>query len=231
MKRCSCSCQDTHHGRAFRMVRCVIGLLGVGLLLSALPAAWAGPPSDELKGSVDRVIRILEDPSSRSEAKIKERRAAIRKEADNIFDFRETAKRSLGMHWQRLSDKDREEFVSLFADLLESSYISKIERYSGEKITYAGETADGDLVTVKTRFVMKQGTEVPVDYRMLRHGDRWRAYDVLIEGVSLVANYRAQFDKIIQTASYAALVTRLKNSPGALGTSGGAKGKDQTPRS
>jgi phospholipid transport system substrate-binding protein len=203
----------------------------MGVVLASLSQAWAGPPTDQLKASVDRIIRVLEDPTLKSDVKVKERRAAMREEADNIFDVREAAKRALGTHWQRLGEKEQEEFVSLFADLLERAYVSKIERYSGEKITYAGEATDGDLVTVKTRFVTKQGTEVPIDYRLLRRGDRWRAYDVVVEGVSLVANYRVQFDKIIQTASYADLVARLKNGQGDVGSSGGVKRKDQAPRS
>lgn len=192
-------------------VGCMAAVLAVGVWLTAPSRAWAGPPTDQLRTSVDRVIRVLEDPAAKSDVKVKERRAAIRSEVDNIFDFRETAKRALGPHWQSLGGKEQAEFVSLFADLLERAYVSKIERYSGEKITYTGEAPDGDVVTVKTRFVTKQGTEIPIDYRMLRRGDRWLAYDVVIEGVSLVANYRVQFSKIIKTASYAELVTRLRN--------------------
>ena len=210
----------------------VAGVLAMSVWLTASSQAWAGPPTDQLRTSVDKVIRLLEDPAAKSGIKMmKDRRADIREEADNIFDFRETAKRALGVYWPRLGERDQEEFVSLFTDLLERAYISKIEQYSGEKITYAGEVMDGDLVTVKTRFAMKQGTEVPIDYRMLRRGDRWLAYDVIIEGVSLVANYRAQFAKTIQTASYAELVTKLKYGQGEIGSSGGVKRKDQTPRS
>ena len=117
-------------------------LLGLGALLLPWSPAWAGVPTDQLKVSVDQVIRILEDPALKSEAKAQERRAAIRKEADKIFDFEETAKRALAKHWQSLGEKDRQEFVSVFADLLQRSYISKIERYSGEKITYAGDWHD-----------------------------------------------------------------------------------------
>jgi phospholipid transport system substrate-binding protein len=214
-------------GRSVEQVGCLTIFLGLSLLLASSSRVWAGPPSDQLKTSVDRVIRIVEDPAQKSDAGMKERRASIRKEADNIFDFPETAKRALGTHWQRLGEKDQQEFVSLFADLLEQAYISKIERYRGEKITYAGEAADGDVMTVKTRFITKQGTEIPVDYRMLRRGDRWLAYDVIIEGVSLVANYRIQFDKIIRTGSYAELVTRMKNK-GGFSTSGEARQKQQT---
>ena len=207
-------------------------LLGLGALLLPWSPAWAGVPTDQLKVSVDQVIRILEDPALKPEAKAQERRAAIRKEADKIFDFEETAKRALAKHWQSLGEKDRQEFVSVFSDLLERSYISKIQRYSGEKITYAGDSIDRDVATVKTRFATKQGTEVPVDYRMLKRGDRWLVYDVNVEGVSLVANYRTQFNKIIQTASYQELITKMKNSQGEFsGAPGGAKEKDKTPRS
>src|SRR6267143_1959470 len=108
------------------------------------------------------------------------------------------------------AEKDRQEFTALFTDLIERAYISKIERYSGERIAYAGEAVDGGLATVRTRFVTKQGTEVPVDYRMQQRGDRWLVYDVSVEGVSLINNYRTQFEKIIQTSSYAELVRKMK---------------------
>jgi len=211
----------------------IAAFLGVAFSLLAWSPAWPGVATDQLKVSVDQVIRTLEDPALQSEPKRQERRTSIRKEADKIFDFEETAKRALGRHWQSLSEKDRQEFVPLFADLLERAYISKIERYSGEKITYAGDSVDGELATVKTRFTTKKGTEIPVDYRMLRRGDRWLVYDVNVEGVSLVANYRTQFDKIIQTASYQELVAKMKHSQGEgeFSAPGGSKDKAKTPRS
>ncbi|HEV8441036.1 MAG TPA: ABC transporter substrate-binding protein [Methylomirabilota bacterium] len=196
------------------------------LVLLFLSPAWAGEPTEQLRGSVDRVIQILDDPKLQGETA--ERRAAVRKVANEIFDFSETAKRALGRHWQTLSEKDRQEFVSLFADLLERSYISKIEQYRGERIRYAGDSVEGDSATVKTRLVTKNGTEVPVDYRMLRVGDRWRVYDVSIEGVSLVGNYRTQFNKIIQTASYEELVKKMRARDEGLG---GAAPQGKTPRS
>jgi len=107
-------------------------------------------------------------------------------------------------------NEEREEFIKLFGDLLERSYISKIELYGGEKISYVGESVDGDVATVRSKILAKQGTEVPVDYRMLRRGDRWMVYDVIIEGVSLISNYRTQFNKIIQTSSYQELVKKMK---------------------
>jgi len=173
------------------------------------PAA-AGLPTDQLKGAIDRVVKVLEDPSLKSEDRRADRRRAVRKIADEIFDFPEIARRSLARHWTPLTDRQRAEFVSLFSDLLERSYISKIELYGGEKIAYGTERIDGDLAVVPTRIIAKNGTDVPVDYRMLKRGDKWLVYDVNIEGVSLVSNYRTQFNKIIQTASYNELVQKLR---------------------
>lgn len=181
-----------------------------GFLVGVPVVVEAGAPTDQLKSSVEQIVKVLEDPALKTDSRVKDRRAAIRKEAEVVFDFTETAKRALGRHWQGLSEKDRQEFTGLFTDLIERAYISKIERYSGERIAYAGEAVDGGLATVRTRFVTKQGTEVPVDYRMQQRGDRWLVYDVSVEGVSLINNYRTQFDKIIQTSSYAELVRKMK---------------------
>ena len=186
------------------------------LALSFAGAAWAGIPTDQLKGAIDRVVKTMDDPSYKGESKGSERRRTIRKIADDIFDFHEISRRALARHWQTLSDKQREEFVGLFADLLERSYISKIELYGGEKIVYSNERIDGDLATVATKIVTKNGTDVPVEYRMHKRGDRWLVYDVNIEGVSLVSNYRTQFNKIIQTASYNELVQKLKTKQDEL---------------
>ena len=191
-------------------VSCLGIVVLAGLVVWAPAPARAGAPTDQLKASVEQIIKVLEDPALRADARSQERRAAIRKEAEGVFDFTETARRTLGRHWQGLAEKDRQEFTSLFTDLIERAYISKIERYSGERIAYAGEAMDGGLATVRTRFVTKQGTEVPVDYRMQQRGDRWLVYDVSVEGVSLINNYRTQFDKIIQTSSYAELVRKMK---------------------
>jgi len=185
-------------------------ILAFVLVLPAPRDVGAGVPTDQLKGGIDRVVKTLDDPALKGEDKVSERRRGVRKVANDIFDWGEIARRSLARHWQPLTEQQRTEFVMLFADLLERSYISKIELYGGEKILYAGERMDGDLATVSTRIVTKNGTEVPIDYRMLKRGERWLVYDVNIEGVSLVSNYRTQFNKIIQTASYNELVQKMK---------------------
>jgi phospholipid transport system substrate-binding protein len=191
--------------------RLVSRLAAAGLLvLSTAEGTWAATAQEQLKGAIDRVVATLDDPTMKGEGKAAERRAAVRKIANEIFDFPEIARRSLGRYWQPLSEAQRSEFVGLFGDLLERSYISKIELYGGEKIVYGGERMDGDLAVVSTKIITKNGTEVPIDYRLFKRGDSWKVYDVNIEGISLVSNYRTQFNKIIQTSGYNSLVDRMK---------------------
>jgi len=182
----------------------------LALVVAPVTAARAGQASDQLKVQIERVVKAIDDPDLKKESRALDRRKSVRKIAEDIFDFVETAKRSLGRHWLARSAAEREEFTGLFADLLERSYISKIELFNGERIQFVGDSADGDQAVVRTKIVTKQGTEIPVDYRMLKKGDRWLVYDVIIEGVSLIANYRTQFNKIIQTSSYQELVKKMK---------------------
>lgn len=175
------------------------------VLVTAVPAL-AGSPTDQLREYSDKVIRVLDDPALRTQ----DRRAEVRKIANEIFDVAETAKRALARHWQGRTPAEREEFIQLFADLLERTYIARIDQYGGERIRYTGEIVDGDRATVRATVVTKKGTEVPVESRMLLRGQRWLIYDVLIENVSLIASYRAQFDKIVRTASFEELLRRLR---------------------
>jgi len=170
----------------------------------------AGPPTDQVKNRVDRVIKILDDPQMKPDARTADRRAALGTIANELFDFTEISARSLGPHWRARTTAEREEFIALYGDLLEYSYISKIEMYSGETIRYLGEAVDGEQAVVRTRIVTKQGTEIPVDYRMIKSGSRWLVYDVNIEGVSLISNYRSQFNTVIQRSGYRDLVAKLK---------------------
>jgi phospholipid transport system substrate-binding protein len=202
-------------------VRHLAGILfgAAVVVLVAAPAVRAAQPMAELRERVDQVIKILQDPQLKKPEKDAERRAAVRRVANDIFDYQETARRALGRHWQARTPEEQKEFVQLFTDLLEHSYLSKIEQYQGEKVSYLSDTVEGDHATVKTKIVTPKGTEVPIDYRMVREGDRWRVYDVLIEGVSLVGNYRTQFNKIIQTGSFKELMDKMRakafSAPGA----------------
>jgi phospholipid transport system substrate-binding protein len=187
-----------------------VALVLAGLTILSVAPARAMTPTEQLKGSIDKIIPILEDPTLKGDAKIKERRAAIRRVANDVFDFTESAKRCLGPHWEPRTEQERQEFALLLGDLLERAFASRLEQYGGERIQYTGESVDGNLATVKTTIITKSGAELPVDYQVLRRGDRWLVYDVWIEGVSLMNNYRVQFNKIIQTSSYEDLVRKLK---------------------
>jgi len=183
----------------------VLTMLVVSLVLLADAPAWAGP-TDQLREYTDQVVKVLDDPSMARQ----DRRAAVRKIAHEAFDISETAQRVLARHWQARTPAEREEFTQLFADLLERTYIARMDEYGGERIRYLSESIDGAFASVKARIVTRTGTEVAVESRMNLRGDRWLIYDILIENVSLVGNYRSQFDRIIRSSSYEELVRRLK---------------------
>jgi phospholipid transport system substrate-binding protein len=177
------------------------------LLLWGLGPALAGPPTDAVKGTVDEVLRLLSDPAVKTPAQKKQNRRIIKQVVDRRFDYDEMAKRSLP-NWGKLSAAQRQEFVRLFAELLETSYAEKIMRYSGEKVNYLGESLDGDNAEVRTA-LMRRNDRMPINYR-LHNKSQWMVYDVVIEGVSLVNNYRSQFSRIIGESNYNELVKRLK---------------------
>ena len=185
--------------------RRVIPLIAV-LVLAPGPEAWAGAPTEQLRTYTDQVLKILQNPSMT----LADRREAVRNLAEQVFDVTETAKRALGQHWLQRSQAERDEFVKLFANLLEQTYIARIDEFGGEKLTYVGEQIDGDRAVVRAKITTKNGTDVPVESRVLLKDNRWLIYDILIENLSLISNYRAQFDRVIRTASYDELVKRLK---------------------
>ena len=183
----------------------ILTTIAGALVLLASSPAWAGP-TDQLREYTDQVVKVLDDPSMARQ----DRRAAVRKIAHEAFDINESAQRVLARHWQARTPAEREEFTQLFADLLEQTYIARMDEYGGERIRYLSESIDGKLASVRARIVTRTGTEVSVESRMNLRGDRWLIYDILIENVSLVANYRSQFDRIIRSSSYEELVRRLK---------------------
>ena len=197
---------------ARHLARVTLWILLLVLGLFPVRAASAGLPSDQLRDGVERVFRVLRDPELKGEKKVDERTAAVAKAASEIFDFGETAKRSLGQHWEQRTPTERTEFVRLFTELIERSYISKVDKYTHQKMTVLAENVDGEYAVVRTRLLLNHGDEMPLDYKMRNTGSRWQVYDISIDGISLVANYRAQFNKVIRTSSYETLVTRLKSN-------------------
>ncbi|MDR3579225.1 MAG: ABC transporter substrate-binding protein [Oryzomonas sp.] len=181
----------------------VVIMAGIFLTTNAFAGA-----TDEVKKTVDEVVRIVSDKNMKKHGL--ERRQALKKTIGAVFDYSEMAKRSLGKHWNQRSPAERRHFTALFASLLENSYAGKIESYNNEKIVYLKETLDGDYADVKSKVITPKRDEYSLDYRLIKENGKWMVYDVVIEGVSLVSNYRDQFNKIVTANGYNELVKKLQ---------------------
>ena len=185
--------------------------LGILLLLMESVSAAAGVPGDQVRQTTDKLLAILEDPQLKGESKKSERRHKLKEVLYERFDFTEMAKRSLGSEWRRRSPEEQKEFVKLFTDLLERAYLDKIESYSGENFQYLKEREDdNNYAQVDTKIVDNKGQEFSINYRLYNMKGDWRVYDVVIENVSLVNNYRAQVTRVRASSSYEELVNRMK---------------------
>ena len=190
------------------MLKRVVLFTAVSLLVAATAFASV---TDTIKKTVDDVIHIVSDRELKKKNNEQRRRAAIKRSIATIFDSQEMAKRSLGKHWNQRTPAERKQFVDLFATLLENSYAGKIESYNNEKIVYTKETLDGEYAEVKSKVITPKQDEYTLDYRLMKKDNgTWMVYDVVIEGVSLVSNYRTQFNKIISTNGYPELVKKLQ---------------------
>jgi phospholipid transport system substrate-binding protein len=178
-------------------------LLAPGLLVAATP------PTESVKRTIDKVLRILDDKELQRPARLMERRRLLERVIAARFDYREMARRSLPKQWKTLSAAEQTEFVALFQSFLSASYADKIEGYSGEKVQYLSERLEGGYSEVRTKLVSEK-TEIPIDYRLLGRDGEWFVYDVVADGISLVRNYRSQFDKIIRESGYPELVEELR---------------------
>lgn len=188
-----------------------IATLFLGVLLAAPTAnSFAGLPTDQIKSTVDKALAVLKNPRLKSEAKTKERHEQLRQILFARFDFIEMAKRSLGGNWRRRTPKEQEEFVRLFTELLERAYIDRIESYADEKFVYQEEKQDGNYAEVESQIVSAKGEEYSINYKLHLVGGEWKVYDVVIENISLVNNYRSQFNRVIANSSYEELIRRLK---------------------
>ncbi|MBI3126118.1 MAG: ABC transporter substrate-binding protein [Candidatus Tectomicrobia bacterium] len=190
-------------GRRFRIV--LAPLLAALFVFSA--AAWAGEPTDQLKVRVEQVIAVLRDSALKE--KKEERRTKIRSIIMKAFDFEAMARSALGAHWNKLKPEQRKEFVDLFSNLVERTYIGKIELYTDETVRYTGERVDKSYATVDT-IVSSKKQEVPIRYSLHKKDAGWQVYDVTIEGNRLVRNYRDQFQSILRRSSYEELVKSLR---------------------
>jgi ABC-type transport system involved in resistance to organic solvents, auxiliary component len=190
----------------------IIAALLATCLLTLSPAALrAGVPTEQLRQTADRVLSVLQDSRLKSADKQKERRDQIRQIVASRFDFAEMAKRSLGSNWQKVNNDEQRQFVELFTELLEKSYADQIESYDGEKIVYGRENVSQDQADVDTKILTKKGEQISVNYKLRSAGNDWKVYDVVIENISLVNNFRSQFNRILANASFAELLKKLQS--------------------
>jgi phospholipid transport system substrate-binding protein len=197
----------------------MLSAVGLGILLLTHPVSVAaGAPGDQVRQTVDKLLAILADPQLRGAGKENERREELRKVLYARFDFTEMAKRALGPHWQRRSPEEQKEFVGLFTSLLEGAYLDKIESYNGEQVQYLTETVENDYAEVDTKIVDNHGQPFSVNYRLRNGGGDWKVYDVGIENVSLVNNYRSQFTRVLAKSSFEELLKTMKEKVSAPDT-------------
>jgi phospholipid transport system substrate-binding protein len=203
----------------FRQAKTIFIAALMGFVFHGPGLARAETPADELRKTIDSLLTILRSPEFQGDAKKQERRTKLREIIYPRFDFAEMAQRSLGSHWRRRSPEQKKEFTGLFRNLLEEAYLDRIESYNGQKVQFVKETPDHDHAQVDTKIVDNKGTEFAINYRMHNVGGEWKVYDVIIENVSLVNNYRSQFNRLLAKSSYEDLVVALKekklNAPGA----------------
>ena len=183
--------------------------LAMWLLLAAGGGQPEATPTQVVQAATEQVLQVVQDSDLAAPTKDR-RRTEVQRVADRLCDFQDMARRSLALHWRDRTPQEQAEFVTVFKQLLARAYLGKLENYAGEEIQYIGETVDGEYATVRSKIVTGRGSEIPVDYRLHQVGTRWVVYDVAVSGVSFVANYRGQFDRIIRGSSYEALMRDLR---------------------
>jgi len=192
-------------------MRATIAVLIVALLVTFPAASQAGSAAEDINLQAERILSVLADPQLKVAGQERARRQAVRRLAEEAIDFHETGRRTLGIHWNARSAAERETFISLFTDLLDRAFLRHVDRWDGEQLVVAGDTVDGDRAIVHARVLLRDGSQVPVDLAVVRHGtERWRVWDVRAMGTSLVASYRAQFARMLQATPYPEMLLKLR---------------------
>jgi phospholipid transport system substrate-binding protein len=196
--------------------RRTLAILAVATTLLAAPTAHAGPPTDALRDFFGAVSVVVGDPTT--EDRPLERLRAIRRHVNDVFDFREAAMLALGREWAAHTPAEQNEFVALFADLIERSFVwrvaGKATLAGGVQVDYLNETASGDTATVQTEIAARDGNPLRIDYRMVRRSGRWVIRDIVMDGVSTMDNYHAQFQRVVRDSSWPDLIAQLRAKVG-----------------
>jgi phospholipid transport system substrate-binding protein len=188
----------------------------IRILFLLIPFLWMGSlaygesPTEQIRETTDQLLKILEDPALQAPERVAERNRLIRQAVDESFDWVEMSRRTLGRHWVKLSEEERKEFIEVFTDLLERTYLDQVHDYSGVSVNYEGEKVEGEYGTVQVRVTAKETRSVPVTYRVRKDRGNWYVYDVVVEGVSLINNYRTQFNSILVRSSFDDLLERMR---------------------
>ena len=191
-------------------IAALLTVLTHGMGLPAAAAQGISPARQTLEVSVSRVLALIKNPDYVNPATREPLLQKIEDEVLHVFDFDEFSSRTVGPRWAQFNADQQKRFADAFADLLIATYVRKIDGYNGEQIAYMAEISQGDKIQVETVVTMKDGKKIPVAYRMLEKNGKWRVYDVLVESVSLVKNYRTQFQGILTGSSPDELITRVK---------------------
>ena len=196
-----------------------IGMAVAGLLLFALPALAVPSPIEQLKRSVNEVLDVLRDKSQTGQP----RREKLSKLIRARFDFNIMSQRTLGKYWKDATPQDQARFIALYSDLLEASYIGRIEAYTDETVHFTAERIDGDSADVDS-YVHAGNVDIPINYRLVLAKDQWLVYDVIIEEVSLIRNFRNSYGEIVRKEGYAGLFKRMEEKIRELRSQNGDKG-------
>jgi phospholipid transport system substrate-binding protein len=188
-------------------------ILGFGTILvvrTGETPLWAAGPGEQIKTTVDQVLEVLKDPKFQGDGKKTERREKLRQLILPRFDFAEMGKRALGNNWNRYPDK-QQEFVTAFKQLLEETYADQIEAAKGDKVVYLNERAEKDYAEVDTKVISSKGEETPMTYKLHPVDSEWKVFDIVVENISIVNNYRSQFNRVLTNASVDELIQRMKD--------------------
>ena len=184
--------------------------IAAAICFSLVDHGRAGEPLEMIRSAVEKVLAVLKDPKLKSPEKKQERIERLKEIINPIFDYDEMARRALGVHWRRRTPAEQEEYLTLFRIFIESVYADRVDLYEGERIVVGRETIDGDYAEVEAKVINARGEESPVIFRLRRADAKWRVYDAVVENISVVQNYRSQFDRVISKSSYNELRKLLK---------------------
>ena len=179
----------------------------------------AGEPAEQLQRVIDEALRVLRDPKLHSANKKDERVDRLMKIVNPVIDYEEIAKRSLDGHWRKRTSSQQKEFVRVFRKFLEKLYSSKIHLYDGETVVLGGEAMEGEYARVDSHIVNKKGEKSSLVFKLRRLNGKWKVYDLVAKDISMIDNYRSQFDRVISKSSYEELVKKIKNKTESEGSS------------